>query len=88
MAGMEFGPQDREGEVYSPGALCDECGHFAGRHGEDGCAGVDPKYGCRFGRGGTERHPVKCGGFKWQGQTWPRPWLAAPEGLRKSGEPA
>lgn len=74
----------QENEVYGPGAICDDCGHFAARHGEDGCAGVVPETGCRFGEGGTEANPKKCEGFLWQGRRWPRPWLPAPEGLTTS----
>lgn len=49
------------------GGFCEECGHFAGRHGVDGCTGIE--------------NPCACTGMLWQGVRWPRPWLAAPEGL-------
>lgn len=52
---------------YGPGAFCDGCGHFAARHDQNGCSGV---YG-----------PCKCKAMLWEGHRWPRPWLAAPEGL-------
>lgn len=71
-------------EVYGPGAFCQTCGHFAARHSEDGCSGVDPKLGCRFGikNGiqGTKAHPIKCEVFVWEDEEWPRPWLPAPLG--------
>jgi hypothetical protein len=54
-------------QPYGPGAMCDECGHFAGRHDEDGCTGVSK--------------PCTCAGMLWLGTRWPRPWLPAPEGL-------
>lgn len=56
-------------QPYGPGAICDECGHFAARHDEDGCHGVDPAKGCRFGK---RRKP--CKGMMWQGTRWLRPW--------------
>jgi hypothetical protein len=65
------------------GGICDECGHFAGRHDEAGCHGVDPAKGCRFGEGSSQEVYVACDGMKWQGRTWPRPWLPYPEGLQK-----
>jgi len=63
-------------EQPGPGGICDTCGHFALRHGEAGCHGVDPAKGCRFGKNGQP-----CTVMHWIGQDWPRPWLAAPEGL-------
>jgi len=39
-----------------PGAICGDCGHFAARHQDDGCPGMDGD-GCRF----------NCGGFQWHG---------------------
>jgi hypothetical protein len=63
-------------EQPDPGAICDTCGHFAVRHDEAGCHGVDPAKGCRFGKGGQS-----CVVMRWIGQDWPRPWLAAPKGL-------
>jgi len=52
---------------YGPGALCEECGHFAARHGAGGCTGVTASCG--------------CAGMRWLGVLWPRPWLPAPDGL-------
>jgi hypothetical protein len=56
-------------QPYGPGAMCDDCGHFAGRHNEDGCPGINN--GC------------DCAGMLWLGTRWPRPWLPAPEGLAR-----
>lgn len=57
-------------QPYGPGAICEECGHFAGRHDPDGCPGVLRDCACR--------------GMLWRKVRWPRPWLAAPDGLRDS----
>lgn len=54
-------------QPYGPGAICEECGHFSGRHDEDGCPGV--------------LNACACKGMLWLGTRWPRPWLPAPEGL-------
>lgn len=56
-------------QPYSPGALCETCGHFAGRHGPEGCLWID---GCL------------CKAMLWLDVRWPRPWLPAPEGLISS----
>jgi hypothetical protein len=73
---------DRETtSVYGPGAMCDDCGHFAARHDESGCHGVVFAVGCRLGDGGTEAEPRACPGMLWMGKRWPRPWLPAPDGL-------
>lgn len=63
-------------QPYGPGAFCDECGHFAARHDQEGCSGVPGS--------GPGRGPCKCAGMLWGGTRWPRPWLAAPDGLRAS----
>lgn len=63
-------------QPYGPGAFCDTCGHFAARHGEDGC--LFPG-GCKHGK--VEGQP--CTVMTWQGIEWPRPWLPAPEGLKR-----
>lgn len=54
------------------GGFCDRCGHFAGRHDEQGCHfdRADPDPGC------------DCPALRWQGHDWTRPWLPAPDGLR------
>lgn len=57
-------------QPYGPGAICEQCGHFAGRHNSDGCQWPSRK--------------CSCAGMLWLGVRWPRPWLAAPEGLRAS----
>lgn len=57
-------------QPYGPGAFCGTCGHFAERHGPDGCTGV--------------KKPCRCEVMQWNGYRWPRPWLPAPEGLRSS----
>lgn len=62
-------------QPYGPGAVCDDCGHFAGRHGEDGCV-VDDLIAA-----GVRTEPCPCAGMLWLGVRWPRPWLAAPDGL-------
>lgn len=54
---------------YGPGAFCDGCGHFASRHGPEGCMGFPDK-------------PCRCPSMLWNGYRWPRPWLGPPEGLR------
>ena len=56
------------------GGFCDECGHYAVRHNQDGCQGVDPAEGCRFGKGFTKKNPKKCTVMVWNGVYWPRPW--------------
>lgn len=56
------------------GGFCDECGHYAARHDEAGCHGVDPKKGCLFGKGATKRNPKPCSVMMWDGVAWPRPW--------------
>lgn len=69
---------DPKKEVYGPGGICETCGHFAGRHDEEGCRGMKDDYDCHCA-------PKKrdCKVFRWVGQDWPRPWLPAPEGLMK-----
>lgn len=52
-----------------PGGTCDDCGHFALRHNENGCD---------FPR--KEKPPCQCEGFLWNGNRWPRPWRAANAG--------
>ena len=52
------------------GGFCSDCGHFAGRHDEEGCHW--PGYDCG------------CPAMRWNDLRWPRPWLAAPEGLTKA----
>ena len=49
------------------GGFCEECGHFAARHDMGDCTGIS--------------HPCDCAGMLWNGRRWPRPWLAAPDGL-------
>jgi len=61
-------------QPYGPGAICEDCGHFAARHDEDGCHGVDPAVGCRWGKGGTKTSPKKCTAMLWKGTRWARPW--------------
>jgi hypothetical protein len=56
-------------QPYGPGAICSDCGHFAGRHAEHGCQGFPDK-------------PCPCPAFLWNAVRWPRPWLPAPEGQR------
>ncbi len=54
---------------YGPGAFCESCGHFAGRHDEQGCH--------------FDRHNASdctCLLMVWDGVEWPRPWLPAPDG--------
>lgn len=65
-----------ESQPYGPGAICDDCGHFAGRHNEKGCNTED------LVRSGIRKEPCDCKGMLWLGTRWPRPWLPAPEGLR------
>jgi hypothetical protein len=56
-------------QPYGPGAICDDCGHFAERHDPQGCHFPRPDAACC------------CAGMLWLGTRWPRPWLPAPEGL-------
>lgn len=70
---LEFGmtvakEPDRVPRQPDIGGFCDECGHLAARHDERGCSGV--------------KRPCSCQMMQWDGYKWPRPWLAAPEGLR------
>jgi hypothetical protein len=58
-----------EPEQPPPGGMCDTCGHFALRHYERGCNFPRPK-----------ERPCNCKVFVWQGNRWPRPWLAAASG--------
>jgi len=60
---------------YGPGAICDTCGHMAGRHDEKGCAGMNLDYDCHC----APRHK-DCKVMRWAGVDWPRPWLPYPEG--------
>jgi hypothetical protein len=64
-------------QPYGPGGFCERCGHFAGRHSEGGCDTSD------LVERGIRKKPCPCKGMKWLGQTWYRPWLPAPEGLKK-----
>lgn len=58
-----------------PGSICETCGHFAMRHNEHGCGGVDPAKGCRFG-GRSMTNPNKaCPVFRWMDLDWPKPWI-------------
>lgn len=43
---------------YGPGAICEECGHFAGRHGESSCLFPPEAPLCR------------CAGLLWLGHRW------------------
>lgn len=53
---------------YGPGAICDDCGHFAGRHDEDGCHTDDLE------ELGIRDEPCPCPMMLWLGVRWPRPW--------------
>lgn len=71
--GVVTEPEEKMPEQpYGPGAFCGTCGHFAGRHGPDGCSGIEGP--CKS----------RCEAMQWNGYKWPRPWLPAPEGLRSS----
>ncbi len=62
------------------GGFCDDCGHFAGRHGVGGCAlARSPGAVSLLGDPLPER--CTCPGMLWLGVRWPRPWLPAPAGL-------
>lgn len=65
----EDSPWIADPEQPEPGSICDECGHFALRHNQDGC---------HFPR--KKGPPCDCQGFSWLGNRWPRPWLAASAG--------
>jgi hypothetical protein len=60
----------KEPEQPPIGGFCETCGHFAGRHGEEGC--LFPG-GCKAG----------CEVMVWQGEAWPRPWLPFPDGMER-----
>lgn len=47
-----------------PGGICDDCGHFAGRH-YDGACDTGNLYSA-----GTPRRPCRCAGFLWLGQRY------------------
>lgn len=64
------GTTEEAEQPYGPGAICDDCGHFACRHGENGCAFPRPA-----------DNPCRCAGMLWLGTRWLRPWLPSPEGL-------
>lgn len=78
-------------QPYGPGAICDQCGHFALRHGPfvrqskrsgrmlPGCDATD------LVEAGIRKGPCNCRGMLWLGVRWPRPSLPAPDGL-KQGE--
>lgn len=52
---------------YGPGAICEECGHFAGRHGDGDCQFPrEPGHGCR------------CAGLLWLGVRWRVPATGLP----------
>lgn len=57
-------------QPYGPGAICDDCGHFAERHNPEGCHFPRPA-----------DNPCRCAGMLWLDVRWPRPWLPAPRGL-------
>lgn len=61
---------DRTPRQPDVGSFCGRCGHFAGRHGLDGCAFPSDE-------------PCTCRVMQWDGYQWPRPWLPAMEGLRR-----
>lgn len=71
-------------EQPAPLGICATCGHFAIRHGPDGCTGVPSAAGtdvpCRYGAG-DDGPEIPCTMFMWNGNAWPRPWMPAPEGL-------
>jgi hypothetical protein len=50
-----------------PGAICGDCGHFAGRHTGMGCPGMDG--------GGCRTH---CKGMLWQGHRFEMNGMAGP----------
>lgn len=75
MAAADEPLNDSPEQPYGPGAICDECGHFANRHGEHGCDTSD------LVASGIRMTPCECAGMLWLGERWPRPWLPAPEGL-------
>jgi hypothetical protein len=62
-------------QPYGPGAICDDCGHFAGRHNASGCNTAD------LVAAGVRDQPCECPAMLWELQRWPRPWLPAPAGL-------
>lgn len=60
------------------GGFCEGCGHFAGRHDEQGCHfdRPDPAADCA------------CPVMTWEGREWPRPWLPFPDGMTRATVPA
>ena len=69
---------EKETEQPPIGGFCDDCGHFAARHGEEGCDTSD------LVKRGIRTKLCNCVAMKWRGRQWPRPWLPAPEGLKKA----
>lgn len=74
-------------QPYGPGAMCDDCGHFAMRHGPEVRQGKKNKLpGCDtrdLVNAGIRDKPCPCRGMLWLGVRWPRPELPAPEGLKQ-----
>lgn len=68
--GGEAAPVVKTPRQPEMGGFCGRCGHFAARHDEEGCA---------F----PSEEPCPCRVMQWDGYQWPRPWLPAPEGLRR-----
>lgn len=58
-----------------PGGCCQSCGHFAARHGPDGC---------KFPRN-EGMDPCPCKAFVWHNLEWPRPWQPYPDGTNVAG---
>lgn len=50
---------------YGPGAICEECGHFAGRHGVAGC-----EFPAESRSGEDRGTPCGCSGLLWLGHRW------------------
>jgi hypothetical protein len=66
----------REIAPYGPGAICDDCGHFAARHDEEGCHGV-PEIGRACTHGGGENTGKPCTAMLWRGIRWLNPGIRA-----------
>lgn len=62
-------------QPYGPGAICEDCGHWAHRHGPAGCDTAD------LIDAGIRTEPCSCRGFLWLGQRWADPSKPAPIGL-------
>jgi hypothetical protein len=60
-------------QPYGPGAVCDDCGHWAARHNSQGCDTTD------LVARGIRKKPCDCPAFLWKGTRWSEP--SRPDGI-------